>query len=166
MNQERRVRRGRCLARLWGVELAAAGILVTAPALAQPAPAAPPPQQTWQQLPKMLLERQFAGPLQDTLIQRWRDPVDGMICYIYLPITAQHSAPTASGYVQYGPNTIGSISCSLAPAPAPRAAAPAAAIARAKTAGARPTVPRARPPSPPKAAATQTPAPAAAAEAQ
>jgi hypothetical protein len=56
-------------------------------------------------------ERQFAGPLQDTIIQRWRDPVDGMICYIYLPIMAVHSAPAASGYVQYGANTIGSISC-------------------------------------------------------
>jgi hypothetical protein len=42
----------------------------------------------------MQLERQFAGPLQDTIIQRWRDPVDGTICYIYLPITAQHSPPT------------------------------------------------------------------------
>ena len=52
-------------------------------------------------LPRMQLERQFAGPLQDTIIQRWRDPVDGTICYIYLPITAAHSPPTASGYVQY-----------------------------------------------------------------
>jgi len=32
-------------------------------------------------LPRMQLERQFAGPLQDTVIQRWRDPVDGTICY-------------------------------------------------------------------------------------
>ncbi|MEJ0074507.1 MAG: hypothetical protein WDO17_03515 [Alphaproteobacteria bacterium] len=85
---------------------------------AQPQPqqqqAAPPPLPggpAWTQLPRMQLERQFAGPLQDTLIQRWRDPADGTVCYIYMPITAAHSAPTASGYVQYGSNVIGSISC-------------------------------------------------------
>jgi hypothetical protein len=59
----------------------------------------------------MQLERQFAGPLPDTVIQRWRDPVDGMICYTYLPISAQHTVPTSTGFVQYGPNAIGSISC-------------------------------------------------------
>jgi hypothetical protein len=64
----------------------------------------------WAKLPRMQFERQFAGPLQDTITQRWRDPVDGTICTIYLPIMALHSPPTASGYVQYGPNTIGSIS--------------------------------------------------------
>lgn len=62
-------------------------------------------------MPHMHLDRQFAGPLQDTVIQRWRDPVDGTVCYIYLPITAAHTAPTPSGYVQYGANSIGSISC-------------------------------------------------------
>ena len=41
--------------------------------------------------------------------------LDGTVCYIYLPITAAHSPPTASGYVQYGPNTIGSMSCFAAP---------------------------------------------------
>lgn len=65
----------------------------------------------WSKLPHMELERQFAGPLQDTIVQRWRDPTDGTICYIYLPITAAHSAPTPSGFVQYGGNVIGSISC-------------------------------------------------------
>ena len=80
---------------------------------------------TWDKLPRMQLERQFAGPLQDTLIQRWRDPVDGMVCYIYLPISAQHSVPTAAGFVQYGANVVGSISCT--PGPAVVAAAPAAA---------------------------------------
>jgi hypothetical protein len=88
----------------------------------------PPPQQpaAWNQLPRMVLERQFAGPLQDTIVQRWRDPVDGTICYIYLPITAAHSPPTQSGYVQYGANTIGSISCAMPPPPQPpvRPAAP------------------------------------------
>jgi hypothetical protein len=66
----------------------------------------------------MQLDRQFSGPLQDTIIQRWRDPVDGTICYIYLPITAQHSPPVATGFVQYGANTIGSISCAPNVAPA------------------------------------------------
>ena len=71
----------------------------------------------------MQLERQFSGPLQDTVIQRLRDPVDGTICYVYLPISAPHSATTSSGFVQYGAVAIGTISCSPAPpapAPAPR----------------------------------------------
>ena len=75
------------------------------------APAAPQESGQWAKLPRMQLERQFAGPLQDTIIQRWRDPVDGVVCYIYLPITAAHTPPTPSGFVQYGANTIGSISC-------------------------------------------------------
>lgn len=96
-------------------------------AQAQQQPAQAPPQQfqqsaEWAKLPKMILERQFAGPLQDTVIQRLRDPVDGTICYIYLPISAPHSPTTATGFVQYGPNTIGSINCvaghPAAPAPA------------------------------------------------
>lgn len=90
-----------------------------APAPAVPAPVVPaaqvarpaPPPSNWPSLPRMQLERQFAGPFQDTVIQRWRDPGDGTICYLYVPITAEHSPPTASGYVQYGANTIGSISC-------------------------------------------------------
>jgi hypothetical protein len=59
----------------------------------------------------MVLERQFAGPLQDTVIQRLHDTGDGTICYLYLPISAPHSPTTATGFVQYGPNAIGSISC-------------------------------------------------------
>lgn len=83
----------------------------------------PPPQQfqqsgEWSKLPKMQLERQFAGPLQDTVIQRLRDPVDGTICYLYLPISAPHSPTTSTGFVQYGPNIIGSINC-VPNAPAP-----------------------------------------------
>jgi hypothetical protein len=65
----------------------------------------------WSRLPRMQLERQYAGPLQDTIVQRWRDPIDHTICYIYLPITAAHSAPTQAGFVQYGANVIGAISC-------------------------------------------------------
>jgi hypothetical protein len=79
----------------------------------------------WAKLPHLQLERQFAGPLQDTIVQRWRDPVDGTICYIYLPITAAHSSPTASGFVQYGANTIGTISCTIGAEPAKPAAAAA-----------------------------------------
>ena len=90
----------------------AASVVAAATALAPPLAAnaqQPSPQQqpspAWDRLPRMQLERQFAGPLQDTIVQRWRDPVDGTICYIYLPITAAHTPPTASGYVQYGANT-------------------------------------------------------------
>jgi hypothetical protein len=86
-------------------------------------------QQTeWLKLPRMQLERQFAGPLQDTVIQRWRDPVDGTICYVYLPFTAPHTPPTAGGYVQYGSATIGSLSC-IAAAPRPPAGRPPPAAA-------------------------------------
>ena len=68
-------------------------------------------QAEWRSMPRMELERQFAGPLRDTIIQRLRDPDDGTVCYVYLPITAPHTTPTESGFVQYGPNIIGSISC-------------------------------------------------------
>ena len=95
---------------------AAASCFLPLSAVAQQQPQLPPQQQPmeWSKLPRMQLERQFAGPLQDTVIQRWRDPVDGTICYVYLPILGTHTGPTASGYVQYGANTIGAISCSVA----------------------------------------------------
>jgi hypothetical protein len=67
-------------------------------------------QQAAPPISHMRLEAQYAGPLRDTLIQRWRDPSDGTICYIYLPIIVQHAAGPAN-LVQYGSNTIGSISC-------------------------------------------------------
>jgi len=93
--------------------IAIAAVTGPLPALAQQPQQPQQPQQSseWAKLPHMQLDRQFAGPLQDTIVQRWRDPNDGTVCYIYLPITAAHSAPTQSGYVQYGANTIGSISC-------------------------------------------------------
>jgi hypothetical protein len=114
---------------------ACAGLILipSNPAAAQqqsPAQAAPQNQQTppqyqesgdWPKLPKMVLERQFAGPLQDTVIQRLRDTVDGTVCYLYLPISAPHSPTTATGFVQYGPNSIGTISC-MPGKPAPAAA--------------------------------------------
>jgi hypothetical protein len=62
------------------------------------------------EFPRMQMQGQFAGPLQGTVIQRWRDPIDGTICYLYMPMVVQHS-PAPSGYVQYGSNSIGSISC-------------------------------------------------------
>jgi hypothetical protein len=78
----------------------------------------------------MQIELQFAGPLKDTAIQRWRDPQTNVLCYVYVPFIAAHSPPVgASSYVQYGPNTIGSISC-LEPAKPQPAAAPAPAPAR------------------------------------
>ena len=66
---------------------------------------------TGQQPPRaMLLEGQFNGPLRDTVIQRWRDPIDGTVCYIYLPVAVAQQ-PGPSGLVQYGAANIGSISC-------------------------------------------------------
>ena len=62
------------------------------------------------QSPRMRLEAQYPGPLQDTTIQRWRDPVDGTVCYVYLPIAVAHSAGP-EGLVQYGSANIGTISC-------------------------------------------------------
>ncbi|MCA3324940.1 MAG: hypothetical protein INF75_06145 [Roseomonas sp.] len=105
--------------------------------------------QGWDALPLMNLEQVYRGPLRDTVIQRWRDPVNSIICYIYLPISAPLAASQpGSTFVQYGPNTIGNISCvnptqlvqlaptqqQAAPAPAPPAAQP------------RPATPPATPP--------------------
>jgi hypothetical protein len=85
-------------------------------------PAAPP---THPQLPRMQVIAQFGGPLQDTLIQRLRDPVDGTTCYLYLPIAVHHTPPgPETGYVEYGANSVGSISCFAAP-PSRTTAAPA-----------------------------------------
>ena len=62
-------------------------------------------------LQQMDLQGQYAGPLKDTIIQRWRDPQSGMICYIYLPMMVHHTKPLANGLVEYGANHIGTISC-------------------------------------------------------
>jgi len=78
------------------------------------------PVPTHPQLPRMEVIAQYGGPLQDTLIQRLRDPIDGTTCYLYLPIAVHHTPPGAeTGYVEYGGNTIGSISCFATPARAP-----------------------------------------------
>lgn len=63
------------------------------------------------QVGHMILKAQFTGPLKDTVVQRWEDPATGNTCYIYLPVVVQHSPPTPTGFVQYGANGIGSISC-------------------------------------------------------
>jgi hypothetical protein len=63
------------------------------------------------QIGHMILKAQFTGPLKDTVVQRWEDPATGNTCYIYLPVVVQHSPPTPTGFVQYGANGIGSISC-------------------------------------------------------
>jgi hypothetical protein len=99
--------------------LAQLGPQPQAPQQQPPQQQAPPRSNEWANLPRMQLERQFAGPLQDTIVQRWRDPGDGTVCYIYLPITAAHTPPTPNGFVQYGANGIGTISCVAAGAAAP-----------------------------------------------
>ena len=67
-----------------------------------------------------LLEEQFKGPHQDTIIQRWVDKVRGNVCYLYIPITIPTLAPDPSSSkpsdnkpapAVYGPNGIGTISC-------------------------------------------------------
>jgi hypothetical protein len=100
---------------------------VTAPAMEIPHPAPP----SHPVLPRMQLQAQYAGPLQDTVVQRLRDPVDGTVCYVFLPIAVHHTpANSETGYVDYGANSIGSISCyQAAPvmrAPVVRAPAPRA----------------------------------------
>lgn len=85
-----------------------------APARAPARPAAAPAQQAapqWDSFPLMLLEKVYRGPLRDTIIQRWWDPIDGSVCFLYIPISTPLLPPPAEGYVQYGPNQIGSISC-------------------------------------------------------
>ena len=109
---------------LWALAGAAAAFLAGGAAMAaqgvsnanaQPAPRATTPSPTGPaatpQMKYMQLQAEYKGPLQDTVIQRWRDPLDGTVCYIYLPVVVQHSPPTAVGAVQYGSNNIGSISC-------------------------------------------------------
>jgi hypothetical protein len=106
------------------------------PPQAQPPQQAQPQQVLWERMPRMQLEAEYAGPLKDTTIQRWRDPGGEAVCYLYVPFTAVHSPPQPNGYVQYGPNTIGSISCVYA-RPAAVAAAPPKSSA-AKPAAAKP----------------------------
>ena len=89
---------------------------IAAPVPLQSVPVASQPIPTHPQLSRMQVVAQYGGPLQDTLIQRLRDPIDGTTCYLYLPIAVHHTPPGAeTGYVEYGANTVGSISCFAAP---------------------------------------------------
>ena len=81
-----------------------------APAASAPAPASAPAEPTWESFPTMILEKIYRGPLKDTVIQRWRDPVDGSVCYLYLPISVPLVSNPA-GYAQYGAAGVGNISC-------------------------------------------------------
>jgi hypothetical protein len=132
---------------MWLLRSAAAAVMLL-PVTVAAQQQQPQHSSEWSKLPRMQLERQFAGPLQDTIIQRWRDPVDGTVCYIYLPITAAHTPPTSTGFVQYGPNTIGAISC-IEPQ---HAAAPPANHARQQQHSGGPN-----PPKPPAAPAAPAP---------
>jgi hypothetical protein len=58
-----------------------------------------------------VMETQFEGPLKDTVVQRWRDPATGVLCYIYLPVIVPHSQPLQNGMVHYDANPTGTISC-------------------------------------------------------
>ena len=87
----------------------AAAAASPATAAASPATAAAGPE--WGSFPTMILEKVYRGPLRDTIIQRWRDPVDGSVCFLYTPISTPMLPQPSDGYMQYGPNAIGSISC-------------------------------------------------------
>src|SRR4051812_10491068 len=139
-----------------------AGTVLVMAAGLLPAPAAFAQAVTWDTIPTMQLEGLYRGPLRDTVVQRWRDPVDGTVCYLYIPITAQHSVPNETGYVQYGPNVIGSMSCvagKAAPAPAQQAGARSgrAAAARPKPATVKPAPPAAFAPALAEPASVQAP---------
>ncbi|MEX1154196.1 hypothetical protein [Parvibaculum sp.] len=87
------------------------------PAAVSERAAAPAPPVKKPVFPHMELQAQYAGPFADTLIQRWRDPIDGRICYVYLPANVKHAPlEAAGGFFDYGANSIGSISCG-APGP-------------------------------------------------
>jgi len=68
-----------------------------------------------------LLEAQFAGPHQDTIIQRWTDKVKNNTCYLYIPVmiptlvsqdkNVQSDVLIKKSPKIYGSNDIGSISC-------------------------------------------------------
>jgi hypothetical protein len=73
------------------------------------------------QLPRMVIQQRFAGPFAGTEIDRWRDPLDGTVCYIYFP-TVVHRTQAPAGYFDYGSNAIGSISCLSSPGQPPLAA--------------------------------------------
>jgi len=60
--------------------------------------------------PPMALETRYAGPVEGTMVQRWRDPRYGVVCFIYLPMVVRHEHG-AAGPAQYGDRSIGTIHC-------------------------------------------------------
>jgi hypothetical protein len=92
---------------------------VWAPSSEGPSPSSETRQQL-PQLPQMVIQQRFAGPFPGTEIDRWRDPLDGTVCYVYFP-TVVRRTPAPSGYFDYGSNAIGSISCLSPGAQAPPA---------------------------------------------
>lgn len=75
------------------------------------------------QTESFILEAQFAGPHQDTIIQRWVDKARNNTCYLYIPVVvptlvSSQDKNTQAGLSQatkqpkvYGANNLGSISC-------------------------------------------------------
>ena len=127
-----------------------AGSLVLPAFFSGPAKAQQPAAQGWESFPTMILEQVYRAPLRDTVIQRWRDPMNSVICYLYVPISTPFAAgQPGNAFVQYGPNHIGSISCvnptqlvQIAPT-TPEPARPAAPAAGQQP---RPAPPPATPP--------------------
>ncbi len=74
-------------------------------------------------LESFVLEAQFAGPHQDTIIQRWTDRAKNNTCYLYIPVVVPTLASPQDQNKQagvsqatkqpkiYGANNLGSISC-------------------------------------------------------
>ena len=65
--------------------------MATVPALLLWATHALAQQTQWYQLPRMQLERQYAGPLKDPVVQRWRDQENGYCRRD--PARTRHGAP-------------------------------------------------------------------------
>jgi hypothetical protein len=65
-------------------------------------------------LAPMQLDGQFQGPFHDTVIQRWRDPQTGVLCYLFIPLRVENQRTPSGGYA-YGSNTLGSMSCLVQP---------------------------------------------------
>ena len=95
-------------------------LLIGQSALAQDSTKKDEPKRMAKPAEYFLLEEQFKGPHQDTIIQRWVDKVRGNVCYLYIPITIPTLAPEQNGPkpadnkpapAVYGPNGIGTISC-------------------------------------------------------
>ena len=121
------------------------------PALSSgPAQAQQPAAQGWESFPTMILEQVYRAPLRDTVIQRWRDPVNSVICYVYLPISPPFvPAQPGNAFVQYGPTHIGSISCVNPTQLVQLAPAQQAAPEPARPAAPAPPRPATSPPTPP-----------------